>query len=78
MAEQERREQVWIIAAVEVPLHAAPNRGARPDRARVTIPYLAPIKRLVQRKIYHITVAEFVNFADNGILIACRRQQPLL
>jgi hypothetical protein len=33
---------------------------------------------MLQRKIYHLTVAEFVNLADNGILIACRRQQPLL
>jgi len=28
---------------------------------------------MLQRKIYHITAAEIVNVAENGILIACRR-----
>ena len=34
--------------------------------------------RMLERKIYHITMTESVNFASNGILIAGRRQQPLL
>ncbi len=33
---------------------------------------------MLQRKIYHITMTESVNFASNGFVIASRRSQPLL
>ena len=37
-----------------------------------------PASRMLQWKIYHITVAELVNIAGGGFLIRCRSQQPVL
>ena len=37
-----------------------------------------PASRMLQWKIYHITVAELVNIAGGGFLIRCRSQQPIL